>query len=242
MSHNQTCPPDPTKTKQKELISANAGRTTASKAREMGSIPIVSTSWRSLSVRARFIVLPYSCRFTKTNARRMLAELQIIISVSRVRIPSSHCDVAQSGRAGLFRPPLSPGHAPVAQWQSTRLLSGASWVRSLPGTPEIHAGGMPVGLHVDAALRGWRWKSSVLVQIQPSVLSGGGNRLAPPCPPDRKRKENPGECRRNYMAPTWIGRAGSTPLLACAQMANASAHSDAGRASRTVSSTLVAGT
>lgn len=33
------------------------------------------------------------------------------------------------------------------------------------------------------------------------------------------------------MAPTGIGRAGSTPLLACAQMANASAYSDAGRAS-----------
>lgn len=88
-----------------------------------------------------------------------------------------------------------------------------------------------MGLHVDAAFRGWGCKSSVLVQIQPRVLSGGGNRLAPPCPPDRKRKESPGECRRNYMAPTGIGRAGSTPLLACAQMANASAQSDAGRAS-----------
>ena len=33
------------------------------------------------------------------------------------------------------------------------------------------------------------------------------------------------------MAQTGIGRAGSTPLLACAQMANASTQSDAGRAS-----------
>ena len=42
----------------------------------------------------------------------------------------------------------------------------------------------------------------MLVQAQPRVLSGGGNRLAPPCPPDARRKEHPGECRRNYMAPT----------------------------------------
>ena len=90
---------------------------------------------------------------------------------------------------------------------------------------------MPAGLHVDAALRGWRCKSSVLVQVQPRVLSGGGNCLAPPCPPDRKRKESPANAEGTTWHKTGIGRAGSTPLLAGAQMANASAQSDAGRAS-----------
>lgn len=44
-------------------------------------------------------------------------------------------------------------------------------------------------------------------------------------------KKTPANAEGTTLHKTGIGRAGSTPLLACAQTANASAHSDAGRAS-----------
>lgn len=82
-----------------ETTLANAGRTTASKAREAGSTPAASASWRSLSVRAR-IVLPPPCRQPKSGKDPANAGGTTELSTprSRVRVPSwppDHGRVAQ---------------------------------------------------------------------------------------------------------------------------------------------------
>lgn len=119
MSHTQTCPPD-RKANRKDNL-ANAGRTTASQAREMGSTPIIDKRRCSLSVRARSDVLPTLVANSKFS-RRMPKELHCTPFRGKPSgFNSPPCRRPDGKRIrpfgcgagpGLFLLPLSPGPYP----------------------------------------------------------------------------------------------------------------------------------
>ena len=165
------------------------------------------------------------------KSRRMPVELQIIISVSRVQIPPSRCDVAQSGRAGSFHHTLVAGArarcSVVEQPPFKRCVVGSiptghtrnSCRRNACGTTRRRG---PSGLEV---LNPPCWfKSSPGFSLVAETVSHHlvlliGKERNPPANAEGTTLQHP----------SGVNRAGSTPLLAGAQTANASAHTDAGR-------------
>ncbi len=139
---------------------------------------------------------------------------RLLISWSRVRSPPPHprCSsvverVFHHGRSLLAKRPTCRRVQCARRSVGEQPLFKRRVVGSIPtGHTRKYTGGMPAGLHL------WLKAFGPAVRIRCPAQT---------CPPEQKRKEPPGECRRNYIAHLRGSRAGSTPLLAGAQTANA---------------------